>query len=62
MKFPIFKRFCRQSPQINYVDFKQGSTVDDEVGNIMRNGPGAGSNAGQAEGKFLLRLSPLKIV
>ena len=39
---------------MNYLDFKQGSTVDDEVGNIMRNGPGggAGSNAGQAEGTY----------
>ena len=39
-------------------NFKQGSTVDDEVGNIMRNGPG-GSNAGQGEGKCI-EIKPIK--
>ena len=39
-------------------NFKQGSTVDDEVGNIMRNGPG-GSNVGQGEGKCI-EIKPIK--
>ena len=38
-------------------NFKQGSSVDDEVGNIMRNGPGGSSNAAHGEG---IEIKPIK--